>query len=161
MYRHVLKMDEKHVGAYNNLGNIFIRQERYTEAISILSTALEKTFQHPAILYNLSRALYLTRRYDEALTHLMKIVEMTPDLHFPDLYSYIGSIFALFHDFASALKWFRREVVHNPHSLEAHLKLGMLYGLNGENIQALSHFNAVLEIKPDHDEAKRHIKGIK
>ena len=161
MYAYVLGMDQKHAGAYNNLGNIFIRQARYAEAISILSTALEKTFQHPVILYNLARALYFARRYDEALTHLLKITGMTPDIRLPDLYSYIGSIFALFRDFASALKWFRLEVVHNPHSLQAHLKLGILYGLKGEHTQALSHFNAVLEVNPDHDEAKKHIKDIK
>jgi tetratricopeptide (TPR) repeat protein len=77
------------------LGNVFIRTKRYTEAVEVLSKTLKQQGKHELTLLNLGVAEWLNGNSGKALGHLKKMVSLYPDnenarLYLAEIYLSLG-----------------------------------------------------------------------
>ncbi len=70
--------EAQNIQAGRQLAWVYVQEQRYDEAISILQTVIQRSPADLTAQDYLGQALYETRRYDEALTPLRAVVEQNP-----------------------------------------------------------------------------------
>ncbi len=59
-----------------------------------------------------------------------------------------------------AEKFLKKILKDNPENIEALLNLGILYEIKHQDFKAMTCFNQVLEIDPEHKEAREHLEKL-
>lgn len=73
----ILKYDHKNTAAYNQLGMLYVRMERFDDAIACFDIA-SSLAPSVASLYNLGLVHFQTGNYEEAASALQKVVDLEP-----------------------------------------------------------------------------------
>jgi len=60
----------------------------------------------------------------------------------------------------SAERFLMKVIEEEPNNIDALFNLGILYEITHQNSKALEYFNRVLEISPDHKEAREHAENL-
>jgi len=88
--RLLIKADPDNTSALNALGyTLADRTTRYTEALELISRALELQPDEPAILDSMGWVLYRTGRYDAAVNSLTRAYAVFPD---PEVAAHLGEV---------------------------------------------------------------------
>ena len=64
--------------AYNNLGVVQLKGEKYKEAVESFNEAIKLGFKYPRLYINLAKALIGLDKTDEAINTLKKALEIDP-----------------------------------------------------------------------------------
>jgi tetratricopeptide (TPR) repeat protein len=147
-------------------GTLLLHKENFDKAAEVLSTALQSRSNDPQLVLALGVARYGQRRFDEAITTFLKVIEIDPDVAQP--YVFLGKMLDQAGEHLSAItaacqRWSDR----NPRNAEGLLVLakarlasdpkdptaeGLLrrsIGLDGSNWEAHYELGVLLEGKRD------------
>ncbi len=77
-FERAVELDPEYVEAWNNLGSLYVEEERYPEAIAVYRNALEIAPDYPDANYNLAEALLAVGDTSEASRHALRYFRFDP-----------------------------------------------------------------------------------
>ena len=130
-FKKILAMNPDYVTAYNNLGNIYVAQNKLDKAIDQYITALKidpaldlyhaKDFA--SVNFNLGSVLNLKKMTGEAIYHYREGIKINPDN--ASAHVKLGEILLQKNQFLSAKNQFQKAIQLNPENIRA--KAGLRY----------------------------------
>jgi len=145
-----------HYIACNNLGNVYLDQERYQEALESFKRASQIRPESPTVLYNLGRAYEKVGAWEEAVRTYKKLLStkhLFPHLLFPDILFNLSEIYYAHGQLARSEESLRRAIEIRPDFAEAYFNLADIHLARGDNSQAVRLYDKVLSLKPGFAEA--------
>ena len=74
-----IKTNPRDIMAHGNLGNVYVKQERYNEAIEAYQKVIEIDPKQVAAYNNLGNVYAKQERHDEAIEAYQKVIEIDPE----------------------------------------------------------------------------------
>ncbi len=121
-------------------GNFSEAEKAYREAISLEP-------KEPIYLYNLSITLIRQNKDDEALTYLLKMLEIQPNSYSAN--KAIAEIYSRKSNYEEAGKYYKKAVEISPNDPDAFYNLGACLKNTGDYKGAMEAFEKAAELKPD------------
>jgi protein O-mannosyl-transferase len=116
-FRIALKLDPKHAGALNNLGNAYMTKGIFDKAIEYYQAALELNPDNADAIGNMGN-IYLHRGLtDKAIDRYLTVVKLKPDN--PDIHFNLGIAYLKRQENSNALREFQTALQLNPALHEA------------------------------------------
>ncbi len=148
-----LRLDEKFADAYNNLGVVFLRQEKWDEAILLLEKALDQiNYQTPEFaLTNIGFAYRQKNDLPRAVEFLNRAVSISPESAVAR--KNLAEVYLAANRPDKAREILIKLVDGEPGYVAGHLQLGIVYYKNRENARAKEEFATVIKLAPGSEEA--------
>ncbi|HJS28576.1 MAG TPA: tetratricopeptide repeat protein [Anaerolineales bacterium] len=142
---------------YNYRGVTYDKLDRYTEAISDYTRAIELDSSF-FLAYNNRGATYeRLRRYDEAIMDYTSAIQLTPSLS--QAYYNRGNVFSKRKKSEEAIDDFTRSLQLDPELMRAYINRGSEYYGIGRYEEALADFTEAINLQPNY--AKAHVnRGV-
>lgn len=143
---------------FNRNGLAMIRhfQGRFEEAIELCKTGYETLSKHLAtsrhrlhrsvLIYNIAQVYSALRRYDEALEHYAKTIEMDPN--YSEYYNEVGNILLRLERLDEAEENYRRAIDLSPPYQEVWTNLGQCLSLQGKAEDAVAAYDRAIDLEP-------------
>jgi len=145
--------------AWNNIGNILTRQEKYEEAMKAFkkSTELDPSYAMP--YGNMGIAMEKLGKYDEAMRFNEKAISINPEFAPP--YFNLGRLYLLMRDFETSEQLFRKAISLDPNHADAILHLAVVLNKTGRPEEAMRQLEVLLKIRPDDEGARDLMRRIR
>jgi lipoprotein NlpI len=145
--------------AYEALGQYYMQQGRYSEAIANLRVYLQYKPDDAVrvMAYNDLGLCYLRLgMYDKAIDELNKALRLRPD--FPVIYYNLGTVYLERRQFSKAIEYFTKAVEFDHEYADAYNNLGVAYSNSGQNDEARKFFRKALEFDSTRALAARNLE---
>ncbi len=146
-FRMALSVTSDPGSVHNELGKIYLQQDKPQQAIDEYTAVLAQSPQHPDAIANLGLAYLKTKDFDKAITYLHKAAQMQPQN--ADRQNMLGLAYIQSNHLDDAIKTFKRAVSLKPDSIVYHYNLGEAYRLSGLQEQAVSEYDSALQNTPE------------
>jgi len=146
-YNKALSLDPMHVGAYVNRGAMHVEKNEFNEAVSDYETSLKLNANFQAF-YNLGNIYRKLKKYDLALDHYTKAIEVQPRRE--EVYNNRGVVFLNLGEYEKAYNDFSKGMSLNPLHHESYNNRGFALSLMGKYDMAIRDFEMALKLKPDY-----------
>ena len=133
---------------HNDLGNVFLSQNRIDESILCYRNALRLDPNLFRAYYHLSVAFIKKDLLDEAMQSLVIALKLRPD--YTDALYQVGFIFGEQNKPDEAIACFEKLLKIEPARTEALFALGVAFGSIDREDEAIDCYRKVLKIEPDH-----------
>lgn len=147
LFEHTLRVSPKNPVALANLGEAYIVDGRFDEAIEEIEAVLEMRPKDTGNLRNLGLAYRGVGRYDEAIERFSAALRIDPDS--PRTHNHLGIAYRDQKNRLRARVHFERAIELDPDYLDAHVNLGNIYLDAGLLRVAVKHYRIVLERNPN------------
>lgn len=155
MWTATLRANPKAYAAHNDLGAVYLKEGRLSEALAEIEEALRIRPEHARARINLGRVLTEAGRLEEALAEFREALRLEPRMVVAR--HNIGHVFLLQKKYAEADREFRFVISRDPYCAAAHSNLGIILALDGSTAQASEAFRTAISIDPTNDEAHRNL----
>ncbi len=137
---------------YGDIGSVYLREGKWSEAIPQLQKALSIAPDSPTYS-NLGTAYFWLKRYDESVQMYEKATEMTPNNeelfgNLGDAYRWSGHSDQATAAYGKAISLAFQELRVNPRSASIMGDLGLLYAKKGDAANALQYTQQARAISP-------------
>ena len=139
---------------------------KWPEAIEALTRAYESAGSDPNLKYylaycyeNLAAVAFKQRKYQEAINQLDQARQYVNDE--PEIYVGLGICYFQFSQYAESEHYFKEALRLNPKHLFVHKKIGEIYYLTGDIVQALYHWEEALQLDPTDKALKKRLDNLK
>jgi type IV pilus assembly protein PilF len=107
-YREAIALKDNYSEAYNNLGTVFMRKQRYDEAIEMFKKAIDNLYyQTPEYAYfNMARAYEAKGQAQKAIEYYQMAIELRPQYYEP--YAWLGLLYQREGQYVKALRTFQK-----------------------------------------------------
>jgi tetratricopeptide (TPR) repeat protein len=140
-------LNPNNAGYYTNYAKILLRQQKTTEALSLLNQALQvlpnnidiltlcaNVYEQQGDLYkaklHLAVLYYHQQQYEKAVATTQELIAEKPDNS--ELYYNLGSCYIELAQFESAIQAFQKSLALNPNKAETHWNLSLVLLLTGQ-----------------------------
>lgn len=146
-------------GLRNNLGLVYLRQERWDEARRELEAAARLKPDSPEVQMNLGRVYAAQGVPRQAEVALKTSLRLKPDN--PDALEVLGQVLAGLGRLAEAEVALQTAIRLRPERAEAHYNLGVVFEKLGKRPDAKREFEAALRVKPGFAAARRALDTVR
>jgi tetratricopeptide (TPR) repeat protein len=136
--------------AHANLGDVFLREGKISDAIGCYEQALRIRPDYVEVHCNLGLALARVGKTQEAIEHYEQAVRIEPD--FAMAHCNLGVALAQTGRIPEAIEHLQQALRIRPGYAEAHYNLGTALARLGRLPEAVGHWEQALRIKPDYAE---------
>lgn len=126
-----ISLDPTNLENYAHRAYAYIDMEHYDRAEQDYKLFLMKNPEDPIAWYNLSRAQYSQKKYEESITSLLKVNNLQPG--YLDTYFWLGLSHAGKGDFTNALSWFDKAIEQKPNAGYLYFNRGIAKGRLNRN----------------------------
>ena len=146
LYLAVLARDPLNFEASNNLGVLYVKEDRYGEAATVLARAVEQRPSSAEAHHSLAMALRMLNCYEEATVHARRAIAIRPD--YAEAHTNLG--FALFglRRLDEALTSIERAIALKPDFAPAYADLGQTLAALGRLDEARTAFETAIARDP-------------
>ena len=131
-----------------NLGEIYLRQEKFPQAIRHYQEALKQKPEFAEAFYNLGFIAIREGRLDEAVEHYKAALKVQPDM--AEAHYFLGNIYGEQNQFKPAENAYQRVIKIQPSFHRAYERLAHLYGQTGNHInKAVELAEKAVELQPN------------
>jgi protein O-mannosyl-transferase len=154
LFQRMIAATEGNYMAHYNLGNLYSRQDKLTEAVQQYEAAVRAEPNYAEAQNNLGTVLLKLGRFDEAIAHHAAAARIKPEY----LYGFnLANAYADAGKTSEAVAQFHQALQLNPSSSAAHHNLGLVLQAQGKNNEAIAEFRAALRLQPDYESAEHHL----
>jgi tetratricopeptide (TPR) repeat protein len=146
--------------AYNHLGNYFLSQRDYAQALSYYDKviAIDPKYHKP---YGNRGVIHLKEgNFDAAIADFTIAIELNPD-DAGNAYNDRGYAYLQLHDLDAALMDFHRAIARDPNNFKAYLNRATVYKDRGEFGRAMQDLLSAQKIDPDDKAVDSNIQWLK
>jgi Flp pilus assembly protein TadD len=133
--------------AHNNLGTVFLREGKVSDAIAHFDQALEIKPDDAEAHTNLGIALYQTGKREEAMEHFQQALRINPNK--AEAHGNLGIALAQTGKIEEAIAHYERALRIKPDIAEVYSNLGNALARVGRVPEAIVQYEQALRIKPD------------
>lgn len=148
LYERLIVLEPDNAGAHLDLGNLYIDQENYIEAIEVFQLGLDRSPEVNSLKFSLGRAYKASGEYQSAIEQFNQVINRNP--HNYEVYYQLGLIYYDQGDFDQAIESLESAIRYNDEYVTAYLKLGEIYLEEDNHYRAVSYFSNAVEINPDY-----------
>lgn len=123
VYEKIIRIDDKFVSAYVNLGVVKKELAEYKEAHILYEKALQLSPQNSGVYNNLGVLFKVEKKFYKAFVSIRKAIELNPKS--ADAYANMGAILKETNKPRWALKCFKRAISLNPMHINANVDYGI------------------------------------
>lgn len=127
---------------------VLMKAQKYSDATTILSDALDKSFARLETGYVMAELLRQQEKFDVALNVYQEILETEPD--FPEVHVKASFLLYRLQDANNALNEAKAALAENPNDAEAHKNEGLALEEAQKFDAAIAEYKEALRIKPDY-----------
>ena len=134
--------------SYNELGYLYLKNNQFKEAITILDSAIKYDASNARNYYNKGAAIAGMGNNKDAVPMFLKSIELDPKSE--DVYKNLGLIYGKLNDNSNALKYLNKAIEMDSADFNAVYYLGMIYHNIGDTAKAnqcLAKVNRIKGIK--------------
>jgi arylsulfatase A-like enzyme/Tfp pilus assembly protein PilF len=142
MSLNIIKQDPGIIDAYSTLGNIYLKQNRYEEAVSYYKQALDLKPDDAALITGIAACLLKLNRESEAETVLIDSLRVLPSDS--RIFFMLGNVYRAKKEEQKAVDAFNKCLELNPKSASAHNALAAIYFLRKDYELARKNVEAAL-----------------
>jgi tetratricopeptide (TPR) repeat protein len=142
-YREVLRRDEMHVEAHNNLGSLYLGRNMFDEAAREFQRVIAIEPRYARAHVNLSATFYKLGRFDAAAARAREALQIDP--RDPDAYVNLAVAQKASGQSSDAQGSLRRALELNPRHAIAHYNLARQYDDSSEMARAFEHYTQFLQ----------------
>jgi tetratricopeptide (TPR) repeat protein len=146
LFKKALSADPKNVTAAFNLASIYITNKNEAEAISLLTSYVEKNPSDAGLLSRLGDAYFSSGDTARSFDAYQKVHKIAP--LYPGLDGKLGTLYTLRGEVNAAREMFEQAVTRNPRDSESLANLGALYVKLGRNSDGVKVALQALQVKP-------------
>jgi len=147
LFNEALRIDPNDARAHANLGEAFLTQGRYAEAISHLNAALRLNPNLAEVHNNLGVILSRQGKGDEAVYQYTEAVRLKPN--FAGAHGNLGDALMGQGKYPEAASQYNEVLWLNPKDPQAHNSLGVILERQGRYGEAIPQFNEALRLNPN------------
>jgi len=136
---------------YNNRGFMYVKQGKFTEAISDLNLAIALKPDYPDAYNNRGRAYYQQGNFTQDVSDYNKAIAINPN--FAEAYNNRGVVYSHQGRLAQAMADYNKAIALNPNSAQEYNNRGNVYAKEGKYIQAMSDFDKAISTDPNFAQA--------
>ena len=154
LFQRMIAVNEGNYMAHYNLGNLYGREEKLTDAVQQYEAALRAEPNYAEAENNLGTVLLRLRRFDEAIAHHAAAARIKPE------YLYVFNLANAYADAgkpSEAIAQYQQALRLNPNSSAAHHNLGLVLQGQGRSQEAMAEFRAALALQPDYESAEHNL----
>jgi tetratricopeptide (TPR) repeat protein len=155
LFEHTLRVTDNNSPIHNNLGIVFLKQGRFSDAVPHFTKALQIRPNDVRAHLNLAVSLAHVGDLQQAIEHYIKALELEP--HHAGAHNNLGNVLLLQGRVDEAAAEFSRALEINGHYAEAHNNLGVVLARQGRLPEAIDHFREALRVNPDYQQARRNL----
>ncbi len=148
LYERLIVLEPDNAGAHLDLGNLYIDQENYIEAIEVFQLGLDRSPEVNSLKFALGRAYKASGEYQSAIEQFNQVINRNP--HNYEVYYQLGLIYYDQGDVDQAIESLESAIRFNDEYVTAYLKLGEIYLEEDNHYRAVSYFSNAVEINPDY-----------
>lgn len=138
VYKKIIKLDDKFISAYVNLGVVKKELLKYSEAHDIYEKALQLSPQNPGVYNNLGVLFKVEKEFHKAFKSTRKAIEINPNS--ADAHANMGAILKETNKPRWALKYFEKALSLNPLHINANVDYGITNLLLKDYKKGLPHY---------------------
>ncbi|HWQ35339.1 MAG TPA: tetratricopeptide repeat protein [Blastocatellia bacterium] len=140
--------------AWTELGTVYFRQEKNSEAEKAFRNALAAKPDYRLALLNLGKLYFSRKNYEAAIDLLTKAAEATPRSAETNLL--LGESYLQIKKGSKAVGYLNEAIRLDPAGMaEAHLRLATLYRAAGLKDKAVAEYEQFLAKRPDHPDKEK------
>ncbi len=158
-YRHVLRLEPRHLAACCNLGAVLRQQGNVEEAISCFRNAVSICPDDADTHFNLGNALKARGNWDEAIAAYRQALACKKD--FIDAYCNLGIVLNEQGRQDEAVAVYQQALRYNPTHADIHFLMGNAMQIQGKLDLAIASYGKALVNKPDYAEAQFNLGTAK
>ncbi|HSK72494.1 MAG TPA: tetratricopeptide repeat protein [Pyrinomonadaceae bacterium] len=160
LFKDLVKSDPKDFVAWTELGTLYFKGEKYSEAEEAYTKALEQKPDFIVALINLGKLFLAQKQADKAIPVLTKAAQT--DAGSPDAQHYLGEAYLQIKKGSVAVGHLNEAIKLAPiEKAEIHLRLAALYNAAGLKDKAVAEYKLFLEKVPQYSEKEKIEKYIK
>lgn len=141
---------------HNNLGNIYMDQGKFKEAVLEYKEAIRLNPNFSVAYFNLANSYDDMGDIRQAVDNYRKAIEMDPD--YADAHYNLGLLYKKSGSIDDAMKEYLITLKINPLYAKAHYSLGNVYKERGLFDKATQEYKKTLEIDPAHEKARAALR---
>lgn len=157
-YKALLANKPDDCDALHYLGLISFQKHRYSDAISLIGTAIRINSRVPAFHCNLGNAYRALGQLDSAIAAFLEAVKLDPQFHIA--YSNLGNALKDQGRLDEAITSYRNALALRPDFAEAHNNLGVALGAQGKFDEAVESFRRAISLNPYYANAYCSLGGV-
>ena len=142
-YKQALKFKADFVQAYNNLGNVYAKQEEYELAIQNYNLAIKSKPDDADYYYNRGIVYTELEKYDLAIQDYDRAIKLNPD--FAEAYNNLGLIYDQKDQPNLAITNFKKAIDRNSKLTETYNNLGSVYYKQGKHKLAIENYDKAIK----------------
>ena len=160
LFKHLLKNDSKDFIAWTELGTLYFKSDKYSDAEEAYNKALEIKPDLIIALVNLGKLYLMEKQPEKAIPVLTKAVEKEPTS--ADANHYLGESYLQIQKGSKAVVYLNEAIRLAPiEKAEIHLRLATLYNGAGLKNKAVEEYKMFLAKVPNYKEKEKIEKYIK
>lgn len=152
--RRAIQLDSRNPTYYNNLGEVYRRQDKPEKAGRYYTLALELAPRFAQAHYNLANVLKIMGHIAEAIDHYQQAIQA--DNRYVAAYYNLGNSYLEIGHFRSAAESYQQLLRLLPTHFQAHNNLGAALQELGQVSEAIVHFDQATQLKADFVDARRN-----
>lgn len=146
------------VGSLSALGDLYITQHRYQEAVQQYRKAVLLNPKSAAIRFNFATALEQARQYGEAEQEYRKVLDINPR-HF-GAYNGLGNILNSFRRFPEAEQMYRKAIELGSKDPVPYINLGSAYFNQQLYTESERQFRMAIKLDPDNPASHNNLGSV-
>lgn len=146
LFEKAVELDGENQSARVGLANALHEKNDPEASIAYFQDAVRRAPEAPGPLSHLGRALIDARRFDEAVTTIMKSLEL--QISFAPAHTALGEAFYAMGMLKESLESHKTSLLLDPQDIYAHNKIADTYAKLNQYDQAHEHYQRIIEIAP-------------
>jgi len=157
-FKKALSINPRHLLSLDNLGNAHRLQKRWSDARTVLETAVEVAPEDPEANYSLGMVFAQDNDADKAYEYLQRALKARPE--YPEALNNLGVLYLVTQRRDQAVASFEHCIQVAPAFDQAYLNLARVYAIEGALDKARALLLELLKQHPDHSQAKQMLKEL-
>jgi tetratricopeptide (TPR) repeat protein len=144
--------------ARNNLGKVFLKEEKPTEAIECFNELIRRKEGSSEVYYNLAATMSKQGKYDEAIKCFNKALEL--DSEYPNVRSEMGTELLMAGRTNDAITCFNKSLETSTDTMEAYVNLAIAYSRLGNYEMSKQNRRKAAELKSDNPKVLNNLAWL-
>ena len=143
-YLKLLSIREEYIDAYKNLGIIYLKTNRETDAIELSKKAKTLAPGDYTFDYLIGTASITLKKYNQGIEYLEKALALNPS-HF-QIYNNLGTAYLLIGQREKAIDCYKKAVKIKPDDAISYYNIGSIYQIQNKHAQACDYFSKAYQL---------------